>query len=449
MFHRIRWRVTIPFLVLAIALVLVLGISLTGGVSAPVGIALGIGIALVFIISHFVSRAISRPLGEVTKSVRDIAKGNLSGKITPVTDDEVGELARVLGEMSASLKKTLARVSAEKRQLDTVLSGMADGVIMTDIFGSVLLTNPAAERLFGFAGDKVVGRGLIEVLRDYEIDELLRISLRTGQTQEAQLETGTNRQFLRVIAVPLFTDEPVGALLLFQNLTELRNLQTMRRELVGNISHELRTPLASIKAIVETLLDGALGNKTVARKFLTSIDGEVDRMTQIVTELTALSRIESGKAELKPEKVAMNQVIDEVFRQLQPFAERRGVTVRTETPANLPLVMADRDRIRQVVVNLLHNAIKFSKQGGSVMVAARAEYRSVVVTVTDTGIGISKDDLPHVFERFFKADKARSGEGTGLGLAIAKHIVQAHGGSIWVESEEGKGATFGFRLPAD
>ncbi len=449
MFRRIRWRITIPVLVLVIVIVLVLGVSLTGGVSAPVGIALGIGIALVFVIAHFVSRSIARPLSEVTRVVRGIARGDLSQKVVVQTDDEVGELAQALGQMSTSLKKMLVLVSEEKSKLDTVLSGMADGVIMTDTGGNVLLTNPAAERLFGFTKDKVAGRSLIEVVRDYEIDELLRTSLKTGRSQEAQLETGVSRQFLRVIAVPLFTDEPVGALLLLQNLTELRNLQTMRRELVGNISHELRTPLASIKAIVETLLDGALDDREISRRFLASIDGEVDRMTQIVAELTALSRIESGKAELRREKVVINRVIEEAISQLATFAERRGVRVSAETSADLSPVSADRERIRQVVVNLLHNAIKFSPQGGSVVVAARAEAGSVVVTVTDTGIGISKDDLPHVFERFFKADKARAGEGTGLGLAIAKHIVQAHGGSIWVESEEGKGSIFGFRLPVD
>lgn len=282
MFRRIGWRIAIPFLVIIVVIALVLGLgrSLAGGVNTPVGIALGVGIALVFVIAHFVSRSITQPLGELTKAVRGIARGDLSQKITARTDDEVGELAQALGKMSLSLKMVLARISEDKSKLDTVLSGMADGVIMTDTGGNVLLTNPAAEKLFGFARDKVAGRTLIEVVRDYEISELLRSCLKAGRTQEAQLETGVTRQFLRVIAAPLFTDEPVGALLLFQNLTELRNLQTMRRELVGNISHEFRTPLASIKAIVETLLSGALDDREVARRFLSSIDGEVDRMTR-------------------------------------------------------------------------------------------------------------------------------------------------------------------------
>jgi len=243
------------------------------------------------------------------------------------------------------------------------------------------------------------------------------------------------------------TDGLTGSLLLFQDLTELKSLQTMRRELVGNISHELRTPLAGIKAIVETLQDGAISDKKVAGDFLSSIDTEVDRMMQMVTELTELSRIESGRGDLKPEMVNLNLLAEDVIARFKPQAERKSVAMSADLSTDIPLVQADKDRIYQVITNLVHNAIKFTPQNGKVNISAELSENSVLMKVSDTGIGISAEDLPRIFERFYKADKARAGEGAGLGLAIAKHVIQAHGGNIWVESEEGKGSTFFFTLP--
>jgi len=396
----------------------------------------------------FIARATTRPIKEVTKAARRIASGELEQKIAAPTSDELGQLAQAFNEMSLSLKETVRTISAERSRLSTILSSLADGVIITDNEGAVVRANPAAEKLFGFKKDEALGRHFIEVVHDYEIDELLRSCLKTKCEQTTQLESGTPSRFLRIIALPLKTDRSTtGVLVLFQDLTELRSLQTMRRELVGNISHELRTPLSTIKAIVETLKDGAIYDQEMVGGFLTSIDSEVDRMTQIVAELTELSRIETGKAEFKLEETNLNLLVKETIAQLSPYAERQGVAVATDLSDKLPQVTADRERIRQVVTNLLHNAIKFSPQGGRVVISTRQEGGYVSVSIADKGIGIAKEDLLHVFERFYKADKSRSGGGTGLGLAIAKHVVQAHGGKISVQSEEGKGSVFSFTLP--
>lgn len=404
--------------------------------------------AVAVLAAVLIARATTRPVKEVTKAARRIASGELEQKITTSASDESGQLAQAFNEMSLSLKETVRTISAERSRLSTILSSLADGVIITDSEGVIVLSNPAAGKLFGFKKDEALGRHFIEVIHDYEIDELLRSCLKIKREQTTQLESGTRSRFLRIIALPLKTDRSTtGALVLFQDLTELRSLQTMRRELVGNISHELRTPLSTIKAIVETLKDGAIGDKEVVGGFLNSIDSEVDRMAQIVAELTELSRIETGKAEFNLEETNLNLLVKETMTQLSPYAERQGVAVASDLLNNLPEVTADRERIRQVVTNLLHNAIKFSPQEGRVVISTRQEGGHVSVSIADKGIGIAKEDLPHVFERFYKADKSRSGGGTGLGLAIAKHIVQAHGGDISVQSEEGKGSTFRFTLP--
>jgi two-component system phosphate regulon sensor histidine kinase PhoR len=270
--------------------------------------------------------------------------------------------------------------------------------------------------------------------------------LDTVHEQNAQVDSTTGR-FIRAIAVPITTGSTTGALVLFQDLTELRSLQTMRREFVGNISHELRTPLAAIKAIVDTLRDGAINDQEAATDFLNRLEVEVDGMTQMVAELIELSRIETGKINLKLESVNLNLLSKEVIARLSPQADRKQVSLSAELFPDLPDVSADKERTRQVILNIVHNAIKFTPPGGRIVVSTELDGQSIMTQVSDTGIGISKQDLPHIFERFFKADKSRATSGSGLGLAIAKHIVQAHGGSVWVQSEQGKGSTFGFNLP--
>lgn len=401
---------------------------------------------LVILAAIIITRRITRPIRQITRAAEKIASGQFDQTIDTYSNDELGRLSQAFNKMSANLKEMMSTISDEKSKLLAVLSTIADGVIMTDTGGNILLVNATSENLFNIQESRVIGKPLIEVVLNYEIEEVLRKCLATKRRQYAQIDT-TGGKFIRVIAVPLKTDKVSGALLLFQDLTELRNLQTMRREFLGNVSHELRTPLTAIKAIVETLQDGAINDASIAQDFLNKVNIEVDNLTQMVNEIIELSRIETGKTTLNLVTVNLNLIIEEIIPRLSPQMERKPVALHLELAEELPPVQADKARLQQAITNLIHNAIKFTPSNGQITVKTGTQNQSVWVQVADTGIGISRKDLPHIFERFFKADKSRTAEGSGLGLAITKHIVQAHGGEIWVRSEEGRGSTFSFSIP--
>ncbi|MFH1651353.1 MAG: ATP-binding protein [Chloroflexota bacterium] len=416
---------------------------LTGTVVASISVA---GI-LAILAAWLVTRTTTQSLRELTGAAQHLTSGDLNPRIPIRSSDEAGQLAQAFRNMTGNLQEMVDTINTDRAKLASILDNMTDGIIMTDSDGNVTLANKAAERFFKFSAAAMISRPVIEVVRDHEIEELRRRCLQSREPQAAHFEASLSQRFLRTFAIPGAPGQPGGVLLLFQDLTEMRTLQTMRREMVGNISHEFRTPLASLKAMVETLQSGALDDRAAAMDFLGRINGEIDRLTQMVAELTELSRIETGGVALKRAPVDLNRLAGQVIADLSPQAERKGISLNQEPAADLPPVPADRDRLCQVLTNLLHNAIKFTPDGGRITVSTELAGDTAAVQVTDSGMGISPEDLPHVFERFYKADKARSGSGTGLGLAIARHIVEAHGGDIQAISEEGKGATFRFRLP--
>jgi two-component system phosphate regulon sensor histidine kinase PhoR len=254
------------------------------------------------------------------------------------------------------------------------------------------------------------------------------------------------RQFLQLIVIPDRFAEG-GSLLLVQDLTRLRRLETVRRDFISNLSHELRTPLASLKALTETLQEGALDDPPAARRFLSRMQTEVDALTQMVAELLELSRIESGRLALDLKPVPPDELLHSASERMRLQAQRAGLGLKVECAPSLPPVRVDVQRIEQVLVNLIHNAVKFTLPGGEVILEAADCESEVRFAVRDTGSGIPADDLPRIFERFYKSDRSRSSGGTGLGLSIVRHVVEAHGGRLWVESEEGRGSTFFFSIP--
>jgi two-component system phosphate regulon sensor histidine kinase PhoR len=403
--------------------------------------------ALIIIAILVIIPVATRPITEITKAARRIADGDFDHKITYGGNDESGQLARAFNEMHLKIRDMIEKISADRTELSTILENMTDGIIMTASEGRITLVNSACLKILNATGKDVTAKTLIEVFRDHQLNELLKQCLNTEKQKTTQFESIALKKYIQAVAVPISSDGLNGALIILQDLTELRSLQTTRRELIGNISHEFRTPLAGIKAMTQTLQGGAIEEHDTAEDFLNRIEAEVDRLTQMVSELTELSRIESGKVELKVEIVDINRLIEEVLTQLQPLAYRQKLELKSDFKNGQLLVKADRERIRQVIINLVHNAIKFSIPGKSITTISRKQGVFAIIEIIDEGIGISSDDLAHIFERFYKADKSRSGQGTGMGLAIAKHLVKAHGGDILAASEEGKGTTITFTLP--
>jgi two-component system phosphate regulon sensor histidine kinase PhoR len=358
---------------------------------------------------------------------------------------ELENLASAVSTLIANFNSQHAMLDAERARLANVLEQMTDGVLIADAQGIVQFANPAAGRLFQTSNP--IHRSLTEVIRNHQLVEAWRRSQQAHELQSESVEVPTRHQYLQLFVIP--DSHASGSLLLVQDLTRIRRLETVRRDFVSNLSHELRTPLASLKALTETLQDGALDDPPAARQFIGQIQVEVDALTQMVTELLELSRIESGRLSLDLLPVAPFDLLDSACKRMQLQAERARLSLRVECSNDLPRVRIDSQRLEQVLVNLIHNAVKFTRAGGKVVLGAEAGPGEVRFAVRDTGIGIPAEDVPRIFERFYRVDKSRSGSGTGLGLSIAKHIVEAHKGRIWAESIEGQGSTFYFAIPHD
>ena len=383
---------------------------------------------------------------QITTAIEQIADGDFDARVSAHGPGDIGALSYAVNRMVERLKRQSRKRNRERDRLHTVLHVMDDGVIILNKHGYVSIFNPSAARILNVAEADALHKSFVQVVRDYRVAEVWLACVKEGGEQSATLELA-NEAYVRIIVTPFLRGAANGYLVLLQDLSHLHRLETVRRDFVSNLSHELRTPLASIKALVDTLRDGAIEDPPAAVHFLERMEIEVDEMTQMVQELLELSRIESGQAPLRLFPTAVAHLVEPVIERLRAQAGRAGLTVNIVLPANLPEVMVDADRVRTVILNLVHNAIKFTAPGGEITVSARAVPNAVVISVADTGIGIPAEDVPRIFERFYKADRARSDGGTGLGLAIAKHTVQAHNGQIWVESTENVGSIFSFTLP--
>ena len=336
---------------------------------------------------------------------------------------------------------------AERKMFNALLQNMKDGILITDESGNVSMLNASTRQIFNIGEKDFIGSSLAEVLRNHKVNELWRRCSFSQQQEMTTIEIASTRAYIQCIATPLAPELPGNILFLFQDLTRMRQLEIIRRDFVSNVSHELRTPLASLKIIAETLESGALNDPPAAKRFLKQMDGEVDNLTQMVEELLELSRIESGQVPLDRQWIKPCELIQLAGDRMAMQAERAGLEFSYGCEPVLPNIFVDASRLSQVLINLMHNAIKFTAPGGKIEASAYKDGMNVVFYVKDTGIGIPEKDLERIFERFYKSDPSRSKRGTGLGLSISKHLVETHGGKIWVESYRRNGSTFKFSIP--
>ncbi|MEM8860593.1 MAG: ATP-binding protein, partial [Chloroflexota bacterium] len=357
----------------------------------------------------------------------------------------------ISNQLERDYNQQVAMVDFQRQRLSTVMRHLEDGVLLLNQRGEVRLINAAACKMLNTTEKDATGQVFSSVAWQHKLIDLWQKCRDSKQALHGTVELDRRNLFLEAIFTPIEPQDGVGYLIVLRDLTRIRRLESIRRDFISNVSHELLTPIASVKAVVETLEDGALDNRDIAIKFLGRAADEVDAMTQLVNELLTLTRIESGVTEFKFEPVPVSDLVLRPMERFSEQAQRKEVELRVNLGQDLPLVQADTEQIWQVVRNLLHNSIKHTPRGGQVTLSAiPKDGQEVILSITDTGVGIHPNDLPRIFERFYKADRSRNRQavsGTGLGLAIAKHIVLAHGGRIWAESKLTKGSTFFFSIP--
>jgi two-component system phosphate regulon sensor histidine kinase PhoR len=438
----------------AAGLGLALGAVLGRAVPLPAAVVAGLLLALGLAGAGGLAarRWLTGPLRAMRATVERMAAGDFTGRVTSGGPRELAELGESLDGLTRTLDARIGSLHAEEAKVRAILDGMIEGVVAVDARGRILFMNPAARPILELDGAPVEGRPLLEVIRQKELFDLVEtVRLdRAPQRREVELPPPIARA-LTAHAAPLAL-EPAGSgiLLVLHDVTELRRLERARTEFVANVSHELRTPLTCIKGYLETLLDGALEEPDNARRFLEVASGHARRLERLVDDLMELAGIESGRTRLSPEAVDLRGAVDAVKTVFEGRAAGRGLQLWNDVAA-AERVRVDPDRLTQILVNLVDNAVKFTGEGGRISFAAtRAPGGFVEVRVSDTGVGIPSTDLPRITERFYRVDRARSRElgGTGLGLAIVKHLVQAHGGQLRIDSTLGRGTTVRFTLPA-
>jgi two-component system phosphate regulon sensor histidine kinase PhoR len=411
-----------------------------------------VALAVAFGIGIFVAGRVTRPVVQMQAIARKMSEGQFAVRAPVRSDDELGALGRALNVMVQRLREQIQNLEAERAKATAILDGMVEGVVAVDGQECIMLINERARTMFGVGHGRGQGKPFLEVIRNADLHEIFRSGRTAGDVfrRELRLVHPVDRT-LRVTAVPLrLAGEAPGLVLVMDDVTELRRLEQVRTEFIANVSHELRTPLTAIQGYLETLLGGALEEREHARRFVEIAFRHTERLGRLLNDLTDLSNIELGKVSLRVAATPLRPVVDSVLELVAAKARDGAVALHAEVGEGLT-VQADHDRLLQILINLVDNAVKYTPTGGAVSVRARptAEGR-IEVSVSDTGIGIPRADLPRITERFYRVDKARSRElgGTGLGLAIVKHLVLAHGGDLAIDSEQGRGTTVRVSLPA-
>lgn len=408
---------------------------------------LGLVVSLLFAV--LLSRTILAPIQSLTAKSKKIASGDFESKIEITGNDEIGKLTSTFNVMAGELKTTLDEIKSEKEKVETILLYMADGVIAFDTTGEIIHINPAAKEYLNLPYGQQYN--FFDIFENCDIT-LGQISC-LGNRENIQRQMTIENKQLSICFAAFKSDKKLnGIIAIIQDITEQQRLENSRREFVANVSHELRTPLTTVKSYTETLLDLQSDGEyepEITNSFLNTINNETDRMTRLVKDLLLLSRLDYGISDFNKEYFSVADLIKDIVSRLEIQIKEKQQNVNYEPTNQLPLFYGNIDRIEQVITNILTNAIKYTPNCGAITISTMYVFDSIVIKVKDTGIGISEENLEHIFERFYRVDKARSREmgGTGLGLAIAKEIIEAHNGSITIKSVPNFGTDVMIKLP--
>lgn len=396
-------------------------------------------------------RSVSNRIGRLSEFSRMVAEGNFRPMSIDLNNDELAELAGTLNETALKLDQTISTLKQERNQSAAILASMEEGVAVIDTDRRVIFCNNAFREAAGIAPMKWEGRPVVELIRHSDLLSLIQKAATDNEVVHGDVVVGSvrTRSFDVTCAPVRSSSTPAGIVMVLHDITEIRRLERVRRDFVANVSHELRTPLTAIRGFAETLLEGGLDDDTNRRRFVEIIHQHALRLSRLTDDLLRLARIEAGKLSLEFTPVAVDDIVAACVETADVKARQKGLVLEVVPVSNLPLLTGDLPSLQSVLQELLDNAIRYSSEGGRITIAAAASESEVVISVSDTGIGIPKTDQYRIFERFYRTDPARSREsgGTGLGLSIAKHLVEAHGGRIRVESAVGAGSTFYIHLP--
>ena len=403
-------------------------------------------------LGFLIARSITIPINDVTEKAEKMAQGDFSQEVLVKSDDEIGRLAEMFNLLRNKLNITLSEISNEKSKLETILKYMADGLIAVDIDGNIIHANSAAMTMLKFTIEEAENLGFDRIMSKYSN----ALTLKEIKLHSAKLEGSENFEhegsifYARYAKFSNENNENVGIIMVIQDITERQKLENMQKEFVANVSHELKTPLTTIKSYVETLIDGEIENKETAVKFLTVVDEETDRMNRLVSDLLQLSRLDYNREKWNKRENDIILIIKNVITKIEFTASVKKQTIIFDVDSELKLkVFSDKDKIEQVIINILSNAIKYTDVGGIIQISAEQVKKKAIISIADNGLGIPTDEQSMVFERFYRVDKARSRAmgGTGLGLSIAKQIIEEHKGTIHIVSEEGDGTKVIIMLP--
>lgn len=394
------------------------------------------------------TRKIFRPVQEIRDYTRAIRRGELSGTLLVNVSDELGQVAEDINYLVAEYREKIRLAREEKGKLESVLASMVEGIVILDNRNRIESCNRGMETILGYPGTNILGKTLLEAFLNADLQKALDNFRRNREPVLQEVSLGGAQPSIADVSITAVQDLPDGeakTMLVFHDVTRLKKLEQMRTDFVANVTHEIRTPLTAIIGFLQTLLDGAMDDKETARKFLQTIANNAERLRRLVDDLLTLSSIELNETHLKLEPLPVDDLVKSVLPMVESGAREKRIRLDIDIPDVIPAILADRDRAAQILMNVLHNAVKFTPEEGNVTVSAHEDEKEgrVVLKVADTGIGIPANEIPRLGERFYRVDKTRSRQlgGTGLGLSIVKHLMMAHGGKMEIASSVGKGTT--------